>query len=116
MWDWIIFPIITVAILIALYFQLKKLQKLATEGKREAKSYGKNVIAGIVAGVVVVILDKSITIVFKNPPTIDYTSFLTTIVSGTAAFIVLLFEAGLILLLVIWIINRGLGGLVKKKK
>jgi len=111
-----IFLLITGAILILLYFQLRKLNKLASKPKKEVKKYGKNVIAGIVAGVIVVVIDKGITLAFKSHPPIDYTSFWTIITTGALGFIMLLFEVGLILLLVIWIINKGLLGIEGKKK
>lgn len=116
MWTWILFPLVTVVVLITLIFELNKLSRMSSEGSREAKIYGKNVVAGIVSGIIVVLIDRGITAAFKNPPSIDYTSFWTILVSGSAAFIVLAFEVGLILLLVVWIINRGLSGLARKKK
>jgi chromate transport protein ChrA len=119
--DWtiisgIIFTFITAVILILLYLQFKKLAKLSQENKKQAHNYGKNVVAGIVSGTVVIIIDRSLTLVFQNPPSIDYTSTQSLIITGSSAFVTILFEAGLILFLVIWIINRGLSAQVEKKE
>jgi len=115
MWGWIFFTTLAVVVLVALYFQLQKLKRFAEEGKSRAQQYGKNVVAGVVAGTVVIVIDRSLTAIFTNPPVIDYTSCSTTIVTGTAAFITLIWEVGLMLLLIIWIINKGLGSASKPK-
>jgi len=112
----IIFLLLTGIVLLLLCFQLRKLRKLVIINKSEAGNYGKNIIGGIVAGIVVIILDRGITLTFKNFPFIDYKSLWTIFITGATGFIILLFEVGLILLLVIWIINIGLSGLIKRKK
>ncbi len=115
MWDSIIVLLI-IGIWGALYFQLKKTERLATEGKREANDYMKNILVGIVSGIIVIILDKGVPLIFENLPAIDTTSFQTIVVSLMRNSISVLFGGGLILLLVIVTVNRGLGGFVKKKR
>lgn len=116
MWLWIIFSLITVGILSFLYLQLRKLKQLATEDKNEAKNYAKNVVSGLVAATVVIIIDRGITSGFQNIPSMNYESFHSIIVTGIEKVIVFLFDAGILLSLIVLTINFGLSGLIKKKK
>lgn len=110
----IIFTILTIIIIFVLHLQLKKTEKLAKKAKSKAKLYGQNIISGIVAGIIVILLDKSITTFLNNPPTLSLTSFLSFVNTFFPFVILLTFEVGLIFLLIVWIVNKGLKGVVEK--
>ena len=114
MWEVIIILAIDFVILLLVHFQFEKMKKLATDGKKKSKEYGKNLVVGIVSGLVVLILDKGVhSILF---PEVDMSS-LWSIISNllTVVLPILILEVGILFLLIFYIINLGLNSMVKKR-
>ena|SRR3989344_2982199 len=68
----IVLFLFTTITLVLLYFQLRRLSMFTAQKNKNAMRYGENIILGIVTGVVVVVLDKGITLVFQNIPPIPF--------------------------------------------
>src|SRR3990172_205499 len=108
MLDRIIFIILDVLILIGIIFYLRSINKISLKNKKLSGHYMESIIVGMVSGIVVLVLDRGMTAFFQNLPKVDWQSALLFTISLIDAFIVLFFKFGLILLLVFYIIHRGL--------
>ena len=97
--------IILLILLSLLYIHIKKRVKA---NKNRVKEYGKNVAIGVVAGIMVIVIDRWVAAVNWNALRLDFTSVSTLGTTALNAFLTALLYIFVLLLLVLWVYSLAL--------
>ncbi len=120
MWNFIIvgtiFFIIDLILLFGIIYLGKKIRKIVDSKRKYSETFYKNLISGIAAGIIVIILDRSINIILSQKLNIDWKLYLPLIKSLVNFIIVISFESFLMILLVLFTIYVSLWKATKFKK
>ena len=103
-----IFLFVSIGLALLAKTYLNKIRSFSNKEPEKASKYGMNVIAGIVSGVVVIVLDRIISSILQIDFSFMKTSFFETIISATGILIGLFFKVSLLLFLVFYIIHKGM--------
>ena len=106
--------------LVFIYFANRynnKIRLLVKENKDKSVSYGQSMVCGIISGVIVIALDKIITqwVNLTTKPSLDISSAYNLTLSLTGIFIAALFVGSFLLLIVFFLVHRGLDVTCRRK-
>jgi len=114
----ILYGIILIVSLIFTHFVRKnfdKIQSLVKKNQKEATHYGRSIVTGLVAGTIVIALDKILTHSINNKPNLDLSSLSNFVASLIGIILFAFFIASLLLLIVSYLLRGGLDATTGKK-
>ena len=91
-------------------------QEIALKNKEEVIPFNRNIVAGVIAGIIVIALDRVITKWVTNPPTPDFSSIQNFLFSIIGIVVVAVLVASFLLWITSYLIYRGLEGITEQKK
>ena len=104
--------LVSILLLLLTWNYMKNIKEKAENNKREVVGYGKGIIIGIISGIIVLSLDRWINIVVRGLSEmgpIRAGSLLEIVISLVSTLVYLLFASSVLLFLVFYLINSGLG-------
>src|SRR3989344_5077447 len=117
--DFIIMGMAVIASLIFFLYAKKffyRSQEIALKNKEEVIPFNRNIVAGVIAGIIVIALDRVITKWVTNPPTPDFSSIQNFRCSIIGIVVVAVLVASFLLWITSYLIYRGLEGITEQKK
>lgn len=101
---------------ILVYRYSNKIKVLVKQNQEESISYGKSMVIGIVSGIVVISLDKIITSWLNSIQPLNFSSLYNFTLSLINIFVWAFFIASSLLLIVFYLLYKGLDVTMRKKK
>lgn len=93
-----------------------KMVERSKSDKKRAPAYWRDITIGMVSGLVVVVLDKGVEIIFQGWPKVEGQSLSQLAVSMFDGFLLVFFEFGLVIFLVLVALYMGFSKFYGKKK
>jgi len=103
------FLILSVGLTFLANYYVKRIQRLVKNRPDASKRYGQNVVAGIVSGVIVLLVDRIITPLYQINFRFIGNTVWDTVLSAAIILLVFYFSMVLLLVLILYIIHKGMG-------
>lgn len=101
------FVLLIIGLVLAIQYYFEKIAEKKRQNPEGAAKYGRELIVGIVSGIVVLVLDRIITPIFMNVPKFSFENLAISLQSALIWFVMALAGVLFAILLALYIINKG---------